>query len=96
MKPEERANRAEQQVNQRVAKLLAAAPTSDTQYRELFTVFVHASAARRRTHDARAALAAAEQAGGAGGFVEQALGDASHAVLSLYLAASAAQRYCGN
>jgi hypothetical protein len=60
---------------------------------ELTTVAIHASAALRRKADTLTALRKDTQATDPSAR-ERAAGDASQAVISLYLAASAAQRYC--
>jgi hypothetical protein len=80
-------------MQRRVRAIVAALGMRDRGPSDLYLTLVHAYAAQRRRHDALAAIAAT-----AAGTEEdagiRASGDSTMAVMSLYLAASAAQRFC--
>ena len=61
-------------------------------HHDLFSILVHAEAARRRSAGAQAAVASARMAKNRESAVT-AVGDAGEAIVELYLAAAAAKRY---
>lgn len=92
MKSDDRLSRRVDALNRRVDEIVAARTGRPRRDSDLTVVLVHAAAAIRRSHDVAAAVKAAK--GGDRESPTRAAGDASQAVVSLYLAAAGTRRYC--